>query len=76
MKKPHVYVTQYNAWWRLTVDEWVEVCMAGAYNDHGYSLEGYRELKNKPRYARHVFKPLDWEKEDFVWAIGEARTLK
>jgi len=75
----HVYVGQFGAFWRLTPEQWRQVCRDGAYGE-GYSLEGYRGLKTKPRWLHPMeddrgrywtskeveyYEPFDWFEHDF-----------
>jgi len=43
-----IYVTQYGAWWRLTIEQWRAVCEAGA-SGQGYDLPDDAQLTRKPR---------------------------
>jgi hypothetical protein len=50
MKKTHVYVVQYDNFWRLTWAEWLAICEDSQREDwEGYLLPDNRHLKRRPR---------------------------
>lgn len=50
---PKVYIGQFGAFWRLTLDEWKALCRAAQEPDWtGYNLAAYRELRTKPKWLR------------------------
>jgi hypothetical protein len=84
----YVYIGQFDAFWRLTTDEWIALCESASKNG-GYDLDGYRQLKARPAFLRCVperkgrywskdpskvyVEPLDWESSDFADAAREAK---
>lgn len=80
-----VYVENMGHFWKLTKDQWREVCQAGA-SGAGYDLDAYGPpLKTRPWWVRksdsrgfwgihryhRLRSPLDWEPDEFKEALNE-----
>lgn len=91
MKKtePYVFVGQAGGFWRLTLDQWEEVCRAGLKG--GYDLSPYRRIRSKPIWLEKYpdnsgyrrtrtdmlyFEPEGWSKEDFREALDEIEKMR
>jgi len=90
MTKKFVYVGQYDAFWRLTPDEWEQICRDGMKG--GYDLSPFKQLAGRPIWLkRHpdgstgyyrtrqdmlYYEPLDWDAEDFREALDELEEMR
>ena len=82
MAKRYIYIGNFGYCWKLTEEEWREVCASGIRGE-GYDLSKYRELISAPRWTykdergrrystrndRLYYEPLDWEPHEFEDAL-------
>lgn len=87
----NIYVTQYGAFWKLTLKEWEEVINSALTKSSGYELPFYRQLQRRPSCIvprtngcdywiihpiHKLYKPLDWYESDWLDAKEELENLK
>lgn len=84
-----IYIGQYDAFWSLSLDEWVSLCEEALLTEQ-YDLSCFRRLKARPRsialwqdeYGKqyevldvsvHYREPLDWSADDFESELQSLR---